>query len=147
MVLRGCVWVGAKFLKPWQVKDNIIEWIFMQVTFNILWVTLTQKIITHRVLKIHKWFWGDVYESGESFSKPWEETDKIIEWIFSQFTFNILWVTLTQKIITHRVLKIHEWFWGDVYESGESFLNHDKWQIKLLSEFFPNSHSTFYEWL
>ena len=30
---------------------------------------------------------------------------------------------------------------------GESFLSHDKWQIKLLSEFFPNSHSTFYEWL
>ena len=28
---------------------------------------------------------------------------------------------------------------------GESFLSHDKWQIKLLSEFFPNSHSTFYE--
>ena len=30
---------------------------------------------------------------------------------------------------------------------GESFLNHDKWQIILLSEFFPNSHSTYYEWL
>ena len=42
---------GGKFIKPWQVMDNIIEWIFMQFTFNILWVTLTQKIITHRVLK------------------------------------------------------------------------------------------------
>ena len=30
---------------------------------------------------------------------------------------------------------------------GEHFLNHDKWQIKLLSQFFPNSHSTIYEWL
>ena len=30
--------------------------------------------------------------------------------------------------------------------SGESFWT-DKWHIKLLSEFFPNSHSTFYEWL
>ena len=30
---------------------------------------------------------------------------------------------------------------------GESLLNHDKWQIKLLSEFLCNSHSTFYEWL
>ena len=116
-----------------------------QFTFNILWVTLTQKIITHRVLKIHKWFWGDVYESGAKFLKPWQVTDKIIEWIFMQFTFNILWVTLTQKIITHRVLKIHNWFWGDVYESGESFLNHDKWQIKLLSEFLSKSHSTFYQ--
>ena len=97
-------------------EDNIIEWIFMQFTFNFLQVTLTQKIITHRVLKIHKWFWGDVYESGAKFLKPWQVTDNIIEWIFMQFTFNILWVTLTQKIITHRVLKIHEWFWGDVYE-------------------------------
>ena len=53
---------GGKFIKPWQVMDNINEWIFMQFTFNILRVTLTQKIITHRVLKIHKWIWGDVYE-------------------------------------------------------------------------------------
>ena len=37
----------------------------MQVTFNILQVTLTQKIMTHRVLKIHKWIKGDVYESGK----------------------------------------------------------------------------------
>ena len=29
---------------------------------------------------------------------------------------------------------------------GESFLWNDKWQIKLLSELFSNSHSTFYEW-
>ena len=65
MGLRGCVWAGAKFLKPWQVTDNIIEWIFMQFTFNILWVTLTQKIITHRVSTIHDWFWGDMYESGK----------------------------------------------------------------------------------
>ena len=54
-----------------------------------------------------------------------------------QVTFNFLQVALTQKIITHRVLKIHKWFRGDVYEQGESFLNHDKLQIKLLSEFFP----------
>ena len=43
-------------------------------------------------------------------------TDKIIEGIFMQFTFDILQVTLIQKIITHRVLKIHEWIWRDVYE-------------------------------
>ena len=55
----------GKFLKPWQVTDKIIEWIFMQVTFNFLQVTLTQKIITHKVLKIHEWFWGDVYEWGK----------------------------------------------------------------------------------
>ena len=37
----------------------------MQVTFNFLQVTLTQNIITHRVLKIHKWFQEDVYEWGK----------------------------------------------------------------------------------
>ena len=42
---------GVKFIQPWQVMDNIIEWIFIQFTFNILWVTLTQKIITCRVQK------------------------------------------------------------------------------------------------
>ena len=42
----------GKFVKPWQVTDKIIEWILMQFTFNILWVTLTQKIITWRVSKI-----------------------------------------------------------------------------------------------
>ena len=66
------------------------------------------------------------------FLKPWQMTAKIIEWIFMQFTFNILWVTLTQKIITHRVSKIHEWIWGDMHAIGENFLNHDKWQLKLL---------------
>ena len=65
MDMRGCVWVGGKFLKPWQVTDNIIEWIFSQFTFKILWVTLTQKIITHRVSKIHERFWGNVYEQGK----------------------------------------------------------------------------------
>ena len=102
---------GGKFIKPWQVMDNIIEWIFMQFTFNILWVTLTQKIITCRVLKIHKWIWGDLYEWGK-FIKPWQVMDNIIEWIFMQFTFNILWVTLTQKIITCRLQKFtngYEW--------------------------------------
>ena len=76
---------GGKFLKPSQVTHKISEWIFSQFTFNILWVTLTQKIITHRVLTIHDWFWGDVYESGK-FLKPSQVTDKISEWIFSQFT-------------------------------------------------------------
>ena len=119
-----------KFIKPWQVTHKIIEWIFIQVTFNILWVTLTQKIITWRLSKIHEWIWGDVYEWGKVL-KPWQVTHKIIEWIFIQVTFNILRVTLT-----HRVSNIHKWIWGDLYESGKVFLNHDKWHIKLLSEFF-----------
>ena len=47
--------VGGTFLKEWQVKDKIIESILFQFAFNHLWLTQTQKIITHRVLKIHKW--------------------------------------------------------------------------------------------
>ena len=59
--------------------------------------------------------------SEEKFIKPWQVTDKIIEYIFMQFTFNILWVILTQKIINHTVLKTHEWRWGDLYEWGKLY--------------------------
>ena len=103
-------------------------------------MTLTQKIITHRVLKISymdgrefvwargsffkddkweikllseflfKWIKFDgIYMSGGKFIKPWQVTNKIIEWIFMQFTLNILGMTLTQIIITRRVLKIQKW--------------------------------------
>ena len=84
--------------------------------------------------------------SGAKFIKPWQVMDNIIEWIFMQFTFNILWVTLTQKIITHRLQKFTNGYEG-ICMSGGKFFNNDKWQIKLLSEFLCNSHSTFYEWL
>ena len=75
---KGICMSGGKFIKPWQVMDNIIEWIFMQFTFNILWLTLTQKIITCRVLKIshmdvREFVWGE-----GKFLQPWQVTDKII---------------------------------------------------------------------
>ena len=169
---EGMCMSRGKFLKPWQVTDKIIEWIFSQFTFNILWVTLTQKIITHRLSKIHEWFWGDVYSwifetlwviifwvrvthkmlnvnwekihsiilsvtchglrnfpllihipskpwAGESFLSHDKWEIKLLSEFFSKFTFNILWVTLTQKIITHRVSTIHDWFYWDVCQSGE----------------------------
>ena len=98
------------------MTDNIIEWFFMQVTFNILWVTLTQK--KKQLIGCQKFTNGykGMCMSGGKILKPWQVTDKIIEWIFSQFTFNFLWVTLTQKIITQMLSKIHEWIQGDVYE-------------------------------
>ena len=85
-------------------------------------------------------------------------------WIFDTLWVIIFWVRVTHKMVNVNCIQIHfnnfichlswfkklsphSWFWGDVYGVGESFLSHDKWQIKLLSEFFPNSHSTFYEWL
>ena len=52
----------GKFIKEWQVKDKIIEWIFFQLTLNFLRMTQTQEIINQRVSKIHEWVWGDVYE-------------------------------------------------------------------------------------
>ena len=113
------------FYNKWQVTDKIIQWIFMQFKFNILLVTLTQKVITHRVLKISHMdrYDGNLYELEESFFNRWQVRDKIIEWIFMQFKFNILRVTLTQKIITHRVLKISymDRYDGNLYELGESF--------------------------
>ena len=50
---RGMCMSGGKFLKGWQMRDKIIEWIFFQFTFNILQMTQTQEVIACRVLKIH----------------------------------------------------------------------------------------------
>ena len=54
--------------------------------------------------------------SGRKFLKESKLTDKIIEWIFFQFTFNLLQMTQTQEIINCRVSKIYKSVWGDVYE-------------------------------
>ena len=62
--------------------DKIIEWFFLQFIFYILQMTQTQEIITHRVLKIHKWIWGDVYDR-EKFLKEWQVKHKITGSIFS----------------------------------------------------------------
>ena len=57
---------GGKFLKPWQVTDNIIEWIFFQFTFDPLLMTQTQEIITCKVSnKLMNGYGGDVYEWGK----------------------------------------------------------------------------------
>ena len=81
---------GGNFIKPW-VMIKIIEW---NAIFNILWVTLTQKIITHE-----NFTYGceGICMGEEKFIKPWQVMIKIIEYIFMQFTFNILWVTLNSK--------------------------------------------------
>ena len=88
---------GGKLFKEWQVTDKIVEWIILQFIFNILQITQTQKIITCRILKIYKWIWGDVYQWGKV-SKPWQVTDKIIEWFSynSYFTF-YEWLKLKKK--------------------------------------------------
>ena len=54
--------------------------------------------------------------SGQKFLKEWQFTDKIVRGIFFQLTHNLLQMTQTQEIINHRVSKVHEWVWGDVYE-------------------------------
>ena len=98
-----------------------------------------------QVLKIHEWIWGDVYELGKV-----SETMTCDRYYWVNFfpihiqdfmsdsnseNNNLQGFKNSQKVLRESV-------WA-----GESFLNHDKWHIKLLSEFFPNSHSTFYEWL
>ena len=129
---EGICMSGGSFFSndKWQIK--LLSG--FQFTFNLLWMTQTQEIITCRVSKIYKWNEGMCMHGGK-FLKEWQVTDKVIEWIFSQFTFNLLKMTQTQEIIIHRVLKIHEWIWRCVW-AGKSFLSNDKWWIKLLSEFF-----------
>ena len=102
-------------------SPHIHSWIFEALLNNFIshlsWfkklsLTHTYPLKTsHELLKHYELLFSEL----ESLIKCW----MWIEWIFSQFTFNILWVTLTQKIITHRVSKIHERFWGNVYEQGK----------------------------
>ena len=48
---------GGKFLKEWQVTVTI-KLLSENFPFhNLLQITQTQEIITHRVSKIHKWIW------------------------------------------------------------------------------------------
>ena len=55
--------------------------------------------------------------SEGKFPKPWQVADKIVEWFsFYNSLFNILWMTQTQEKITCRVLKIHEWIWGEIHK-------------------------------
>ena len=123
--------IPSQFMKSPQNHS----WIFETLWVIIFWVGVTHKMLNVNWEKIHSIILSLTCHGLRNFTplihipskpwaeakflKPWQVTDKIIEWIFSQFTFNILWVTLTQKIITHRVLKIHEWIWGDVYEWGK----------------------------
>ena len=145
MDIEGCVWVGQGFLKndKWQIK--LWSEYFFQFTFNILWMTQTQEIITHMDFENSQMDMGDVYEWGKVL-KEWQVTDKIIEWFFVQFTFNLLWMTQTQEIITHRILKIYKWIWG-MCMSGGRFLK--EWQVtdKIIEWIFFESHSNFYECL
>ena len=46
--------------------------------------------------------------SGGKFIKEWQVTDKIIESMFFQFTFNLLQMSQTQEIINCGVSKIHQ---------------------------------------
>ena len=136
---------GGKFIKPWQVMDNITEWIFMQFTFNILRVILTQKIITHRVLKIsHMDVRGFVWVRESLLNH-----DKWQIKLLSEF-----WCIYTQHFMNDsnsknnnlQGFKNSQMDMGGLVWVGESLLNLDKWWIILLSEFLCNSHSTFYEW-
>ena len=130
---EGMCMSRGKFLKPWQVRDKIIEWNFYASHIQLFTSDSNSKHNNSQGFE-NSWMVlrGCVWV-GRKFLKPWQMTDNIIEWIFSQFTFNILWLTLTQKVITCRVLKIHKWIQGDVYELRESFSSHDKWYI-ILSE-------------
>ena len=85
--------------------------------------------------------------SRGKFLKPWQVTDKIIEWIF--YTSHIQHFMSDSNSENNKSQGFKN-SWMDMRGCvwvGESFSSHDKWQIKLLSEFLYNSHSTFNEWL
>ena len=109
----------GRFLKEWQVADEIIEWIFLQFSFNHFINDSNSRNNDSLDFENSHMDVAGLCMSGAMVLKQWQVTDKIIEWIFFQITFNFLWMTQTQEIITHRVLKIYTWIWGNVYELGK----------------------------
>ena len=47
------------------MTDKLLSGFLFTIHIFILRMAQTQEIITRRVLKIHKWILGDVYEWGE----------------------------------------------------------------------------------
>ena len=136
---------GGTFLKPWQVTDKIIESIFSQFTFNHLWMTQTQEIITHRVQKFTNGYKG-LCMSGGKFPKPWQVTDKNIpRFVSNSHSTFYKWLKLKNNKLEgfeNSQMETRGCIWV-----GKSYLRNHKWQIKLLSEFLCNSHSIFHKWL
>ena len=56
------------------------------------------------------------------FLNPWQVTDKIIEWIFFQFTFNFLWMIQLKKYSIVGFPKLMNGYDG-MCMSGRKFLN------------------------
>ena len=74
-------------------------------------MTQTQEIITLGIQKFMNGYVGMCMNGGK-FLKEWQVIDKIIEWFFFQFTFNLLQMTQTQEIINRRVYKFMNGYEG-----------------------------------
>ena len=62
--------------------------------------------------------WGVSYKGGVESHLSDKSQIKLLSELLP-FTFNFLQMTQSKKILTCRVLKIHEWIWQDVYEWGK----------------------------
>ena len=89
----------------------------------------------------------EICMSRGKFLKPWQVTDKIIEWIFYTIHIQHLMSDSNSKNNKSQGFKNSRMDMRGSVWVGESFSSHDKWQIKLLSEFLYKSHSIFNEWL
>ena len=126
----------GKFSKPWQVTEKIIESIFVQP----LQMTQTQKIITCMGSKSTNGYWVMCMIGGKFF-KEWQI--KILSDLIYNSYFHLTNDSNSRNNnswgFENSQMNIRGCLWV-----GESFLNHAKWEIKLLGEFvFSNSHSTF----
>ena len=85
------------------------------------------------------WKFTDGYEgmcmSGGKFPEPWQVTIKLLSDFFFYNSYFTFYEWLKTQEITHMVSKIPNGYEGCVWVGG-SFLNHDKWPIKLLSNFY-----------
>ena len=115
MDMRGCVWVGESFLS--QDKREVKLLSQFCPTFTNDSNSKNNYLYNFDICNFTNGYWGMCMIGGK-FLKEWQVTDKVIEVFFTIHIF-ILQMTQTQGIITCRVLKIHEWIWGDVHEWGK----------------------------
>ena len=101
--IPGPLFCGCS-VKNYMTQNHL--WIFDSLWVIIFWVRFTRKMLNVTCIQIHSIILSVTCHGLGNFP--------LLIHIPSKPFVNFL--TLTQKIITRRVSKIHKWFQGDVYE-------------------------------
>ena len=71
---------GTKFIKKWQVRDKIIEWIVFPIHIQPFTIDSNSRNNQSQGFKNSQIWYEGLCMSGGMFLKEWQVRDKIIEW-------------------------------------------------------------------